>query len=106
MIEIKDLRVELGRFLFKDITFDVRDGEYFVLLGPTGAGKTVLLESIAGLNPVTSGQIWINGRDVTHLNLEKRNIGFAYQDYVLYNHLSSRQYILRIDVEKQNTTGD
>jgi len=93
MIEIKDLRVELGRFLLKDITFDVRDGEYFVLLGPTGAGKTVLLESIAGLNPVTSGQIWINGRDVTHLNLEKRNIGFAYQDYVLYNHLSVRDNI-------------
>ncbi len=93
MIEIKDLCVALGNFLLKDITFDVQDGEYFVLLGPTGAGKTVLLESIAGLNPVRSGQIGINGRDVTHLNLEKRNIGFAFQDYVLYRHLSVRDNI-------------
>ena len=88
MIEIKDLCVALGRFLLKDITFNVQDGEYFVLLGPTGAGKTVLLESIAGLNPTRSGQVRINGRDVTRLNLEKRNIGFAFQDYVLYHHLS------------------
>ncbi len=93
MIEIKDLCVELGRFLLKDIAFDVQDGEYFILLGPTGAGKTVLLESIAGLKSIESGQIRINGRDVTHLNLEKRKIGFAYQDYALYPHLSVRDNI-------------
>ncbi len=93
MIEIKDLCVELGSFFLKDITFDVQDGEYFVLLGPTGAGKTVLLESIAGLNPIRNGQIKINGRDVTSLNLEERNIGFAYQDYALYRHLSVRDNI-------------
>jgi len=93
MIEIKDLCVALGSFLLKDITFDVQDGEYFVLLGPTGAGKTVLLESIAGLNPIKSGQVKINGRDVTFLNLEKRNIGFAFQDYALYRHLSVRDNI-------------
>ena len=61
--------------------------------GPSGAGKTVLLESIAGLNPIRSGQVRINSRDVTSLNLEKRNIGFAYQDYVLYRHLSVRDNI-------------
>jgi len=93
MIEIKDLSVELRGFLLKDITFDVQDGEYFVLLGPTGAGKTVLLEAMAGLKSVKSGQVKINGRDVTHFNLEKRNIGFAYQDYVLYRHLSVRDNI-------------
>ena len=93
MIEIKDLSVELRGFLMKDITFEVQDGEYFVVLGPTGAGKTVLLESIAGLKSINSGQIKINGRDVTSLNLEKRNIGFAYQDYALYAHLSVRDNI-------------
>ena len=93
MIETKDLCVALGSFLLKDITFDVQDGEYFVLLGPTGAGKTVLLESIAGLNPTRSGQVIINSRDVSRLNLEKRNIGFAFQDYVLYRHLSVRDNI-------------
>ncbi len=93
MLEVKDLRVELGKFSLKDITFDVRDGEYFVLLGPTGSGKTMLLESVAGLKSIESGRIMINGRDVTSLNLEKRNIGFAYQDYVLYPHLSVRDNI-------------
>ena len=93
MIEIKDLCVALGSFLLKDTTFDVQDGEYFVLLGPTGAGKTVLLESIAGLNPTRSGQVRINGRDVTSLNLEKRKIGFAFQDHVIYRHLSVRDNI-------------
>jgi len=93
MIEIKDLSVRLGDFLMKNVTFDIRDGEYFVLLGPTGAGKTVLLESIAGLKSIESGQVKINGRDVTSLNLEERNIGFAYQDYVLFRHLSVRDNI-------------
>ncbi len=93
MLEIRDLCVQLGSFLMKDVTLDVQDGEYFVLLGPTGAGKTMLLESIAGLKPIESGQIRINGRDVTFLNLEKRNIGFAYQDYVLFRHLSVRDNI-------------
>ncbi len=93
MIEVKDLSVELRGFLLQDINFEVQDGEYFVLLGHTGAGKTVLLDAIAGLKPVRSGQIIINGRDVTSLNLENRNIGFAYQDYALYRHLSVRDNI-------------
>ena len=93
MIEIKDLSVKLGNFSMKDMAFDVQDGEYFVLLGPTGSGKTVLLESIAGLKSLDGGQIKINGRTVTSLNLENRNIGFAYQDYVLYHHLSVRDNI-------------
>ncbi len=93
MIEVKDLCVQLGTFSLKNVSFDVKDGEYFVLLGPTGSGKSVLLESIAGLNATNSGQVWINGRDVTDLNLEKRRIGFAYQDYSLYRHLSVRDNI-------------
>jgi ABC-type sugar transport system ATPase subunit len=93
MIEVKGLNVQAGKFFLKDISFDVHDGEYFVLLGPPGAGKTVLLGAIAGLKYPSSGQIVINGRDVTSLNLEKRNIGFAYQDYTLYSHLSVRHNI-------------
>ncbi len=93
MLEVKDLCVQMGNFFLKNISFDVKDGEYFVLLGPTGSGKTVLLESIAGLHAVTSGQVWINGKDVTELNLEKRKIGFAYQDYALYPHLPVRDNI-------------
>ena len=93
MLEVKGLCVQRGTFFLKDITFDVQDGEYFVLLGPTGSGKTMLLESLAGLNSVSDGQVWINGRDVTSFNLEKRKIGFAYQDYAVYGHLSVRDNI-------------
>ncbi len=93
MLEVIGLCAEVGKFFLKDITFQVQDGEYFVLLGSTGAGKTILLESIAGLKSVSRGQIKINGTDVTALNLEKRRIGFAYQDYALYRHLSVRDNI-------------
>ena len=93
MLEVKDLCVQLGSFSLKSINLDVKDEEYFVLLGPTGSGKTALLETIAGLNAVGSGQIWINGRDVTALNLEQRRIGFAFQDYALFRHLSVRDNI-------------
>ena len=93
MLEVTGLCAELGKFFLKDVTFEVQDGEYFILLGPTGAGKTVLLESIAGLKSVSHGQIKINRKDVTSLNLEKRRIGFAFQDYSLYRHLSVRDNI-------------
>src|SRR3990172_2713877 len=93
MLEVKDLCVQLGSFSLKSINLDVRDEEYFVLLGRTGSGKTALLETISGLNSVTSGKILINGRDVTALNVEQRHIGFAYQDYALYRHLSVRENI-------------
>jgi len=93
MLEVKNLCVEMGGFFLKDINFEVQDGEYFALLGPTGSGKTVLLDSIAGLKPLSSGQVIINGRDVTSLNLESRRIGFAFQDYALYRHLTVRDNI-------------
>ena len=88
MIEIKNLSLSLGGFFLEDINLEVKDGEYFILLGPTGAGKTVLLEAIAGLCPIKSGQIKVNNRDVTLLGPEKRNIGFAYQDHMLFPHLT------------------
>jgi len=93
MLEIKNLCVERGTFSLKDITFDVQDSEYFVLAGPTGSGKTVLLETVAGLHSGSSGQVWINGRDVTSFDLEKRRVGFAYQDCAVYGHLSVRDNI-------------
>lgn len=94
MIEVKDLSVDLGGFLLRDITLDVKDGEYYMILGPTGAGKTVLLESIAGLYPIRGGQIWLNGREITNLEPEKRGIGMVYQDYVLFPHLLVKENIV------------
>ncbi len=94
MIEIKKLTVNLGDFLLDGVDLKVEKGEYFIVLGPTGAGKTVLLEAIAGLHPVRSGEIWLDGREVTKLEPEKRGIGFVYQDYVLFPHLSVKDNLL------------
>jgi ABC-type sugar transport system ATPase subunit len=93
MLEVKNLSAKREGFSLKDVSFTVQDGEYFVLLGPTGAGKTVLLESIAGITGIRGGQIWINGKDVTSLTVLERKIGFAYQKYTLYRHLPVRDNI-------------
>ena len=93
MLEVKNLCAKRGSFFLKDVSFDVQDGEYFVLLGPTGAGKTALLESIAGITGIRSGEVWIDGRDVTSLTLQERKVGFAHQKYTLYRHLPVRDNI-------------
>jgi molybdate/tungstate transport system ATP-binding protein len=94
MIEVKNLSVDLGEFVLKDITLSIQESEYFVILGPTGAGKTVLLESIAGLYPIKSGEIWLRGKEFTRIEPEKRRISIVYQDHVLFPHLSVKDNIL------------
>lgn len=93
MITIKNLRVNLGGFLLQNINLDIKSGEYFIILGPTGAGKTVLLEAIAGLYPVLEGEVWTDGREVTRLNPEKKGMGIVYQDQALFPHLSVEENI-------------
>ena len=93
MIAIKNLKVNLGDFLLQNINLDIEPGEYFIVLGPSGAGKTVLLESIAGLYPVLEGEVWIGDKEITELSPEKREIGIVYQDQVLFPHLSVEENI-------------
>jgi molybdate/tungstate transport system ATP-binding protein len=93
MIAIKNLKVNLGDFLLQNISLNVESGEYFIVLGPTGAGKTVLLESIAGLYPVLEGEVWIGDKKITGLSPEKREIGIVYQDQALFPHLSVEKNI-------------
>jgi molybdopterin-binding protein len=93
MIQIMGLKVDLGEFILQNINIDVQEGEYFIILGPTGAGKTVLLEAIAGLYPILEGKIWVKGKEVTRLRPEKRGIGIVYQDQVLFPHLSVEENI-------------
>ncbi|MDL1964721.1 MAG: ABC transporter ATP-binding protein [Deltaproteobacteria bacterium] len=88
MIQIKDLNVKLSGFSLHDIDLTVERGEFFTLLGPTGAGKTVVLESVIGIIPVEKGRIYINNKEVTNLPPEKRNIGIVYQDHALFPHLT------------------
>jgi ABC-type sugar transport system ATPase subunit len=93
MIEIKNLSLQLGNFSLEDINLTINDNEYFVILGPTGAGKTVLLECIAGLHHIKQGEIWVAHSDVTRLTPEERNVGYVPQDYVLFPFLSVAENI-------------
>ena len=93
MIEIQNVNVCLPGFTLEDIRLTVKEGEFFALIGPTGAGKTLILESIVGLVPISAGHIHIGGRDVTRLPPEKRGVGIVYQDQALFPHLSVRENI-------------
>jgi len=88
MIEIKNLSIDLGEFFLKNINLTISDREYFVILGPTGAGKTVLMECIAGIHRIKQGRIWFGRNEVTHLTPEERNLGYVPQDSVLFPFLN------------------
>ena len=88
MIEISNLTVKVGDFSLRDVSLDVDSGEYFIILGPAGAGKTVLLETIAGLHRVVKGTVAVDGEDITRYQPERRGLGIVYQDHVLFPHLS------------------
>ncbi len=93
MISIHNLAVKLGQFQLVDITLDIKENEFFVLMGPTGAGKSVLLEAIAGLVTVSSGSIKLGEKEIRNLSPEKRGISIVYQDYALFPHLTVQQNI-------------
>ncbi len=93
MIKLEQLTVKLPGFAVQDISLQVAPGEFFALLGPTGSGKTVILESIAGLVHVTGGVIRVDGKTITHLPPEQRRIGIVYQDYALFPHLTVMENI-------------
>ena len=72
----------------RDIDLEVYPGEFLTLLGPSGSGKTTLLQVVAGMLQPSAGRIWIANRDVTNLPPERRDVGFVFQHYALFPHLS------------------
>lgn len=88
MIRLRGLGATVGRFRLEGITLDVPDGEVLAVLGPSGAGKTVLLQVVTGFVRPAAGSISIDGRDVTDEPPEVRRIAFVPQTPVLYPHLS------------------
>lgn len=94
LLEVNSLNVSIGKFTIKNIKFSMEPDDYVIILGPTGCGKTVTLEIIAGLRTPNSGNILLNGREITRLPPECRSIGFAYQDSLLYPFLSVKDNIL------------
>ncbi len=93
-IQIRDLKKQFGGFTaVRDSNFTIHDGEFFVMLGPSGCGKTTTLRMIAGLEMPTSGQILLDGEDVTFNRGSERDIAFVFQLYALYPHMSVRRNI-------------
>jgi molybdate/tungstate transport system ATP-binding protein len=93
-VAVDGLSLRLGAFALRDISFTLERGETFVILGPSGAGKSVLLEMLAGFYLPDSGRIHIDDRDVTGAPPEARRLGFMFQDYALFPHLTVAQNIL------------
>jgi ABC-type Fe3+/spermidine/putrescine transport system ATPase subunit len=93
MIRTKEISFSIGTFELKRLSIDIAKGEYFILLGPPGSGKTIFLECLCGLKKIQSGKILIDGRDVTSLEPRGRGIGYVPQDYALFPHLSVGQNI-------------
>lgn len=88
MVEINNYSVQLGKFKLNQINLNIGAKEIFAVLGRTGSGKTVLLESVAGFYRKFSGKVMIQGIPVIDVPLEKRNIGFVYQDFGLFPHMT------------------
>lgn len=93
MIRIENLSKDLGEFFLRDVSLEIDDGEYFMVLGPTGAGKTILLETIAGIYRADSGRIYLDEQDITDIPPRERNIGMVYQDYTLFPFLTVEENI-------------
>src|SRR3712207_7203041 len=79
--------------VLKDVTIDVRPGEFFAFLGPSGCGKTTLLRLVAGFNRADSGRVLIGGVDVSGLPPWKRDVGMVFQSYALWPHMSVRRNV-------------
>jgi molybdopterin-binding protein len=83
-LELRHISKDLGAFALNDISLGLRDGEYFVLLGHSGAGKSLILETIAGLVHPDKGEVWLNNRNITSDKIQHRRIGLVFQDLAIF----------------------
>jgi molybdate transport system ATP-binding protein len=87
LLEVRDLYVDLGEFSLRGANLAVAEGDYCCLIGDSGAGKSVLLETVIGGFRPQSGQVLLRGQDVTTWTPERRKLGIVYQDFMLFPHL-------------------
>lgn len=93
MIRFENVSWSAGEFRFQSLNFDVPKGDYSVLMGRTGCGKTTIIELICGLRRPKSGDIWIGSRRVTHLSPAQRKIGYVPQDGALFPSMTVREQL-------------
>ena len=88
-IEVKNLSKQFGNFrALKDVSLHIETGELVALLGPSGCGKTSLLRIIAGLETPDHGSVWFSGAEATDVDVRKRQVGFVFQHYALFKHMT------------------
>ncbi len=106
MIYLNDIEVRFGDFTaLKDINIHVREGEFFTFLGPSGCGKTTTLRTITGFIEPAKGTVKVKGKDITHVPVERRNIGMVFQNYALFPTMSVYENIaFGLRVKKVNKT--
>ena len=93
-IVVRDLGKRFGDFVaVTDVSFEVEEGRITALLGPSGSGKSTVLRMIAGLEDPTEGRILLAGEDQTHVSVQERRVGFVFQHYALFRHMTVRQNI-------------
>jgi molybdopterin-binding protein len=92
-LEVEKLTASIEKFKLKNISFSVQEDEILVILGDNGAGKTKMLEAIAGFVPLRSGKVTIFGTDVTTFPVQKRKIGFIFQNLALFPHMTVKKNI-------------
>ncbi|MFC1743280.1 ABC transporter ATP-binding protein [Candidatus Riflebacteria bacterium] len=93
MLEVRDIAKSFKKPILKGVSFKVEKGEYFIILGKSGIGKTVLLEIISGILVPDAGKILLDGKDITRERIQKRGVGLVYQDRALFPHLNVRENI-------------
>ncbi len=93
MLELKNISTKYDSFFLEDISLSVEKGDYFVLLGASGAGKTLILEIIAGIIKADQGEIILDNENITNKKIQKREIGLVFQDLAVFPHLSVKENI-------------
>src|ERR1700750_1997350 len=82
-----------GACVVDDLSLEVRDGEFIVLLGPSGCGKTTTLRMLAGLESITSGEIYLGDQLINDVPTQRRDLAMVFQSYALYPHMTIRENI-------------
>jgi molybdate/tungstate transport system ATP-binding protein len=109
MLRLININRRLGDFALTDINLEVSDGQYYVLLGRSGSGKTQLLELIAGLEYPDAGRIFLDNEDITRQKIQNRKVGIVFQDYAVFPHMTvfgNIAYPLRVRNETKSSIAE
>lgn len=86
MLDLKNISLKKGQFHLQDISFTLSEGEYLTMVGPTGSGKTMILDTVIGINRPLSGEVFIQGKAMNRVPLQNRPVGIVYQNLYLFPH--------------------